>query len=787
MKNISFSMVVMLLALSIHSSAQLNYLFSAGSRPYVPVTGGIAPHLISDYVKWEVEDEGLARIPIGFTFNYDHKDYTQANVSVNGFITFGTFFSTAWNFRYFNNNLARGPIAWGYQRSVIAPFWDDLLLPDTLSLVYKTTGRAPNRVFTIEWKKVKWVYESLAPVLSIELKLYETSNIIEFQYKDEGSLPDPRYAFASIGITSAYCNRDFISLQNTSSHPTISLIKANDSLTVKPANNQVYTFTPAKPDIPESFEKLLKYTHNSVSFNIRTKGDKHHDNGDNHHDNGDNHNEHGNNGFEYAVTTSPIPPAFGKKTESGNVTVSSLLPATTYYIYARSRIDDHKYSQWECDVFTTAIKPVALPYTASLDGVNFPPYLPTDMRQQDFQDTSLYYDAGNGWVGVQDLFTPGNNFYYDQTWYFNADVWMFTPGINLREGKTYQLKFGYLSLFQNSPSDVSSLEVKYGMGTGEAAMTSGILFKKSDIGGFDLYGDWSTFIPEEIVIEFKPHSSGAYYFGFHNLSPFMQGLLVLNNISVTEKVHSSHAPLALVGNTNNSDNVLNWSIENNAKAGGFEIERSTDGINFTKIGDVPAQELKSSNDSKTRASYRSPQNQIISASASSNDKYSVAFDKTRPGFELKTSDDGMNFKKKDVSSAKSRMNTDDKINSYTDRNAAGICYYRLKQAGQNGNVIFSNVVMLQNKAIGNVPTVTIYPNPVKDILNVELGKTNTAKMRIVVVDTYGKTVINKVVEQSDNEGTNHIQLSTSDLPAGVYILRLTNGSETTTTRFVKQR
>ncbi len=796
MKKFSFSMVIMLLALSIHSSAQLNYLFSSSSRPYVPVTGGIAPHLISDYVKWEVEDEGLARIPIGFTFNYDHKDYTEANVSVNGFITLGTFFSTYYNIRYFLNSLARGPYSYPGERPVIAPFWDDLVIPDTLSLVYKTTGHAPFRVFTIEWKKAKWVYESLAPVLSIELKLYETTNVIEFQYKDEGSLPDPRYAYASIGITSSYNNRGFISLQSTSSHPEISLLKANDSLSIKPANNQLYTFTPAKPDIPESFDKSLKYTNNSVSFNIRTKGDSHHNNGDNqnehgynHNDNGDNHNERGDNSLEYAVTTSPIPPTSGKNTESGNVTVSSLMPATTYYIYERSRVDEHKYSQWTCDFFTTAINPVELPYTATLDGANFPPYLPTDLRQQDFQDTTHYYDLSLAWSALTDFPTTGNNLYYYQLGLYDADAWMFTPGINLKAGKTYQLKFGYSSLFDYNPDGLASLEVKYGKATGDAAMTSGTLFKKTDISSYDLYNvDPSSFIPEDTAIEFTPHSSGAYYFGFHDLSLIEGGILFIIDISITEKTNSlKKSDVVLAGKSNVNDNILNWSFANNAKAGGFEIERSIDGINFTKIGDVPFQELKSSSVSKTRAFSRPIQNSIISATAFSKDKYSSAFEETRPGFELQTSDDGANFKKQNASTIKSSMNSANTINSYIDREAAGVSYYRLKQAGQNGNFKYSNVVILQNKAIGTRQSISVYPNPVKDILNVEPGIANKAKMNMTVVDTYGKIVIHKVIEQTDNESTNHLQLSTSDLPAGVYILKITSGSETKTTRFVKQR
>ncbi len=41
----------------------------------------------------------------------------------------------------------------------------------------------------MEWKKTKWTLESTQPALSIELKLYETTNIIKFDYKDEGDTP----------------------------------------------------------------------------------------------------------------------------------------------------------------------------------------------------------------------------------------------------------------------------------------------------------------------------------------------------------------------------------------------------------------------------------------------------------------------------------------------------------------------------------------------------------------------------------------------------------------------
>ena len=64
-----------------------DYLFSANSQPYVPVTGGTTPHLVSDYPGvWEVEDEGFANIPIGLKFKYNNENNSEATGMVNGFI-----------------------------------------------------------------------------------------------------------------------------------------------------------------------------------------------------------------------------------------------------------------------------------------------------------------------------------------------------------------------------------------------------------------------------------------------------------------------------------------------------------------------------------------------------------------------------------------------------------------------------------------------------------------------------------------------------------------------------
>ena len=98
------------------------------------------------------------------------------------------------------------------------------------------------------------------------------------------------------------------------------------------------------------------------------------------------------------------------------------------------------------------------------------------------------------------------------------------------------------------------------------------------------------------IIEFTPDRSGVYYFGFHDMSLLSLGNhFHIDNISISEKAASTATPFVLAGKTNNTDNVLNWAIKDNKIATGFEVQRSTDGINFTKIGKVAPNNLRPSN------------------------------------------------------------------------------------------------------------------------------------------------------------------------------------------------
>src|SRR5205823_568655 len=71
--------------------------------------------------------------------------------------------------------------------SLIAPFWDDLIMHADSAITTKTLGSAPNRQFVVEWSKVSILDEDgrdLNANLTFEAVLYEGSNDIQYLYRN---------------------------------------------------------------------------------------------------------------------------------------------------------------------------------------------------------------------------------------------------------------------------------------------------------------------------------------------------------------------------------------------------------------------------------------------------------------------------------------------------------------------------------------------------------------------------------------------------------------------------
>jgi Secretion system C-terminal sorting domain len=230
LKSIRLYCLLALLLTSNNLFAQLtNYSFLALPGTYTPITGTAAT------ISGDLDDGTTGSIPIGFSFNFNGVNYTTLGASTNGFLRLGIIASSS-----LSNNLVSSA-----ERPALAPLWDDLALGSSTSISYGTTGTAPNRICTIQWSNVFWNYNAFSPGIEFQVKLYETTNTIEFVYRQ---LAGSTSGSASIGISAvATGSGNFLSLSDGIDSPTISSTTENVNINTRPPNGQVYRFTPASP------------------------------------------------------------------------------------------------------------------------------------------------------------------------------------------------------------------------------------------------------------------------------------------------------------------------------------------------------------------------------------------------------------------------------------------------------------------------------------------------------------------------------------------------------------
>ncbi len=205
----------------------IEYSFTVASGTYSAISGTSS---VSG-------DDEYAEVSLGenFTFNYWGKDYTTATISTNGFLKLGS------GSDGYGNNLA----STSYY-NYLAAFWDDL---QGNSTQYTTTGTAPNRVFIMQFNGYRRS-DNTSNTFTFQIKLYETTNVIEFWYGD--GFPSVAYSSttASIGINNRVNGvTSFISVTPTGDGTaTTSTSTSNNSIGTTQCDyltsGTIYRFTP---------------------------------------------------------------------------------------------------------------------------------------------------------------------------------------------------------------------------------------------------------------------------------------------------------------------------------------------------------------------------------------------------------------------------------------------------------------------------------------------------------------------------------------------------------------
>lgn len=156
-------------------------------------------------------------------------------------------------------------------------------------------------------------------------------------------------------------------------------------------------------------------------------------------------------------------------------------------------------------------------------------------------------------------------------------------------------------------------------------------------------------------------------------------------------------------------------------------------------------------------------------------KWSTAQEVNNRSFVVERSQDGHQFTAIATIAGAGNSNTVQHY-SYADANAhSGKSYYRLKQVDNDGKFSYSDVQMIERKAIGDVQ---VYPNPVSSQLNI-LFPANMQQAVVKVFDARGIIVENQRV-------TRGAVINASRWSNGVYFIQIESGGTVLKQTIVKQ-
>lgn len=146
-------------------------------------------------------------------------------------------------------------------------------------------------------------------------------------------------------------------------------------------------------------------------------------------------------------------------------------------------------------------------------------------------------------------------------------------------------------------------------------------------------------------------------------------------------------------------------------------------------------------------------------------------------FELERSVDGRHF----TAIATIRATNGSAVHQYQYTDAEFVLlpatqlYYRLRMVDIDGTYSYSNVVLLR-KDIAQV-TISTYPNPVRDVVNIQLETPYAARFQLQLMDLQGRLLAQR--QQTVQPGSTSLTMPTAQLPQGMYVLKLMSSDGST--------
>ncbi|MEO8235416.1 MAG: T9SS type A sorting domain-containing protein [Flavobacterium sp.] len=524
MKKITLLLAFMLAIVTQGYSQVSGYAFSESTEAYTAVVGTTST---------AVGDDGIENgIPIGFTFKYDGVDYTHFCVTTNGWIKMGDASTTGTTG---TANYSNAFSVTAGNRPLIAPFWDDNNLGSG-NIQYIVTGVAPNRILEVGWDNINIGGSgatSTTAFASFKLRLYETTNVIDFVYRPvmaaAGTLT------ASVGLNGS---SSFLSVTPAAAS-TVSSGTANNAIsTTTNLVGKKYTFTPPSCSSPTGINvSVITTTTSTISWTavVPTPAI----------------------GYEYIVSTANTTPVVsGTATTAISVPLSGLLPSTTYYVFVRSNCGSG-FSAWSSSVpFTTLCNPITtFPWTENFDALT--------VGTNVFPPCWSYINTSSNWsISTTPVANSGANSLRRT---YGTDGWAFTPLATLTTGISYTLSY-----YMRTDDTVVGYDLTIGVGNSQTdvAMTTTLSTQTGYQGP-----TWTKF-----THEFTPTTTGDYSFGIQVVANFAPNGINFDNFKL-EVTPSCLEPSGLaVSNVTTSMADISWNVAWPVPANGYQYIVSTSNV-----------------------------------------------------------------------------------------------------------------------------------------------------------------------------------------------------------------
>lgn len=297
-----------------------SYGFSQSAGTYTEITGGTVLGVATN------DDTNFNANPIGFNFVYNGTTYTQFSVNANGFLALGATVASSYT-----------ALSGGATNNVIAALNGDLNGNTTGELSYQLSGSAPNQVLTIQWKNYRH-YNVTGDINNFQIKLYETTNVVEVVY---GSFTqNATNRTRQVGLRGASAT-DFNNRTTTADWSATTAGGTNAAscalqTAIVPSSGLTFTWTPPSCAAPSGFvSSAITPNSATIAWNAASPVPS--------------------TGYEYYysdVNTAPTGAGTPINTLTDNL--SGLNPATTYYVWLRSDCGG-TFSAWNGPfTFTTA-------------------------------------------------------------------------------------------------------------------------------------------------------------------------------------------------------------------------------------------------------------------------------------------------------------------------------------------------------------------------------------------------------------------------------------------------